>query len=129
MSSRRVTLIGAIPIPVGHEVEVTWYEVEERKVALFGSDTTETKSISAPIVVDQSTGIRYSMYEHFAHAGGYGEGKVNLERHALRTDLTPVERLFGRVIACSIVDVRFEGRGEGQFETELEISVDEAPFR
>lgn len=129
MSTRRVTLIGAIPIPVGHEVEVTWYEAEVLKVALFGSDTRETRSIEAPVVVDQTTGIRYAMLEHFAHAGSYGEGKINLERHDLRTDLEPADRVFGKVVACSIVDVRFEGRGEGQIETELVISLDEAPFR
>jgi hypothetical protein len=124
MAKRRIQLIGAHPIAVGNRVEVTWYRVETTSTSLFGAEKKEVEAISAPEVKDLTTGIRYGFYAHFTDRGTYRAGIINLETHEHRPNLHVAEKIAGEVVACSIVDVRFDGRGSDQVETELMIDVD-----
>ena len=43
MASRRLQLIGHVPIAVGSRVEVTWYRAETTGMSIFGSDKKEVE--------------------------------------------------------------------------------------
>ena len=123
MPTRRVHLIGPVPIPVGHRVEITWYQEEETTSGLLGGDKKKVTPIETPVVVDVETGIRYGLLAHFDEGGAYRGGRINIEEHRLRDSLVSTERLVGEVTACSIAQIRFEGRGYEQSETELILDV------
>lgn len=124
MSIRKIYVIGCVPIPVGHEVEVIWYDVEKISTGFLGGEKREVEPIEVPVVRDLQTGVRYGIYAHFSDAGLYRAGQINVERHALRSDLTETRKIRGTVQACSVVSVGFEGRAVEQVETELTIEVE-----
>jgi hypothetical protein len=123
MSTRTVRAIGCIPIPVGHEVEVTWYEVETISTGFLGGEKKDVVPIEIPVIRDVETGIRYGFLAHFVERGSYRAGEINVERHVLRGDLNVRDSLRGTVTACSIVSIGFEGRAVDQVETEIVIEV------
>lgn len=123
MATRTFRVIGSIPIPVGHEVEVRWYDVETISTGLLGGEKREVNPIEIPVIRDVETGIRYGFYAHFVERGSYRGGQINVESHVLRSDLNEREAIRGNVTACSIVSVGFEGRAVDQVETELTIEV------
>jgi hypothetical protein len=123
MSTRTIRSIGCIPIPVGHEVEVTWYEVETISTGFLGGEKKEVEPIDVPVIRDVETGIRYGFFAHFVERGSYRAGEINVERHVLRSDLSVRDSVRGTVTACSIVSIGFQGRAVDQVETELTIGV------
>ncbi|MEM9187785.1 MAG: hypothetical protein AAGF12_01315 [Myxococcota bacterium] len=123
MSQERVQLIGAYPIPMGHRVEVTWYQAEEMATSFLGQDKKKVEKIDAPVLVDVDTGVRYGLLAHFDEGSGYYGGRINIEQHTLRSNLVPIRSLKGTVVSCSIAQIRFEGRGFEQDETELVIET------
>ena len=123
MPTRRVHLIGPVPIPVGHRVEITWYQEEETTTGLLGGDKTKVTPIETPVVVDVETGVRYGLLAHFDEGSAYRGGQINIQEHRLRDSLVSTEHLVGKVTACSIAQIRFEGRGYEQSETELTLDI------
>ena len=123
MPTRRVQLIGPVPIPVGHRVEITWYQGEEVTTGLLGGDKKKVTPIETPMVIDIDTGIRYGLLAHFDEGSAYRGGQINVAEHRLRDNLVSTERVTGKVTACSIAQIRFEGRGYEQSETELTLDV------
>ena len=101
MPTRRVHLIGPVPIPIGHRVEITWYQEEETTTGLLGGDKKKVTPIETPVVVDAETGIRYGLLAHFDEDSAYRGGQINLQEHRLRDSLVSTDRLTGTVIACS----------------------------
>jgi len=124
MAEERLQLIGSIPLPIGHEVELTWFHEEKVSIGLLGGETRKKVDIDTPLVVDRTTGIRYGAFAHYVGTGAYRAGQINVSNHTMRDDLVPRRVLRGKVRACSIVDIRFEGRESGQMETELVIDED-----
>lgn len=126
-----IQLIGHVPIPQGHRVELVWYQEVVVQSRLFGGETTEVKELRDPVVTDLSTGIRYGALVHFVspHGSifGHSSGTINVKTHTLRADLTPVRTLRGTVRSCSVVALR-DAFGQGyteDVETQLEIEADE----
>ncbi len=125
-----IQLIGHVPIPKGHRVELVWYQEEVVKSGLFGGETTEVRELRDPVVTDLSTGIRYGALVHFVspHGSVFGSssGTINVKSHTLRADLTVVRALRGLVRSCSVVAVR-DAAGQSftdDVETQLEIEAD-----
>ncbi len=79
MTTRRVTLVGSVPIPVGHRVRVTWYEAESPG-GFFRSSQPTMETLEAPVVVDLHTKIRYGALIHFRADGGVQAGATSSSR-------------------------------------------------
>ncbi len=124
MSTRTIVFIGSLPIPVGHQVEVTWYEVETVSTGFLGGEKKEVDPIAVPLVLHVDAGIRYGFLKHFVDRGSYRAGEINVERHVLRSEMRERDKIRGTVKACSIVSIGFEGRGVDQLETELTIELE-----
>lgn len=116
---RKVSLIGVAPIPVGHEVEITIYDIESGS-RLFG---LKKHPIKVPRVRDLETDI---VYGHVAHhlQGSIKPNKVNVKSSKLREGLTPRAAFNGIVAACQITAVSNE-EGFVHMETLLVIEVEE----
>jgi hypothetical protein len=120
---KRIVLIGAFPIPVGHVVEITWFRIETAATGLLGKHKTKVESLHSPQVRDLTTGIRYAVHAQFSDGVGFKPGSINLQRHEDRPGLVVDQRAAGSVVSCSIVDLRWDARGSSQIETELVIDV------
>ncbi len=130
MKKKRVHILGRVPIPVGHQACVTWYTSESTSIGFLGGKKTESRRLVDPVIVDLDTGIRYGVWEHYVAGGGFRNGIINVDEHTLRSELVVAEQISGKVTGCSIVDIRLEGLGGSQAETEIEIVDDQAgPFR
>jgi hypothetical protein len=123
MAHQRILLIGAFPIPVGHEVEITWYRIETAATSLLGKDKTKVQPLHSPEVRDLTTGIRYAIYAQFSDGGAYKPGSINLQRHETRPGLVADQKVAGKVVSCSIVDLRWSSRSSSQVETELVVDI------
>lgn len=93
----------AAPIPVGHRVELHFYE---RDLGFFSFNFCEQTDM--PLVCDLDTGIDYAPAWLFKH-----EPREMLEKDARRVlelspSVKPTRSITGRVIACRIIS-GFEG--------------------
>ena len=96
-----LVVLYAVPIPVGHRVEVRWYaQVSSR---LFGG-TAETPREHEPQIVDLDTGIEYAS-DH-AYAGGEGKRPDTPLELAPTITAAPGRVLRGVVRACRVIHVR-----------------------
>ncbi len=124
---RVVHLLGVLPIPVGHEVEVRVFLLD---TALFGKKLEP--QLQDPLIVDLDTGIVYGEAWHFGKVSGIvNDVQQNLPLEP-RADLQVYERWRGRVTATRIAVV---GGGAGQSDsfTQTSISImpneEQAPYR
>jgi hypothetical protein len=101
MAHQRIVLIGAFPIPVGHQVEITWYRVETAATSLLGKDKTKVQPLHSPEVRDLTTGIRYAIYAQFSEGAAYKPGSINLQRHEVRPGLVADQRVAGKVAGAT----------------------------
>ena len=98
-----VVVVYAAPIPIGHRIEVTWYQLVERGLA--GQTRTDERPAQASIR-DLDTGIEYDTDWVF---GGGGKPRPDTP-HDVETE--PLEgfrvhrRLAGTVRRCRIVTLR-----------------------
>ncbi|KOU01357.1 hypothetical protein ADK88_31015 [Streptomyces sp. NRRL F-2295] len=91
----------AVPIPVGHTVEVTEYADTRPEKKRKGWDLSE--AFRHPVVLDLDTGIRYMNHVHASRAGN--SFAANPYPLTPRADLV-VSRVYrARVTACTIVAV------------------------
>ena len=60
-SYQAIRVAAAVPIPVGHRVEVRWFSYEQ---STFFSSTPEVRELAIPLIVDLDTGIEYTSGEH-----------------------------------------------------------------
>jgi hypothetical protein len=116
-----VHMMGVVPIPVGHRVEV---RVVCRDVAVFGTKL-EPQPL-APLVVDLDTGIVYGESWHFQEISMYQPGIPRLELPMVpRHDLREAGRWHGRVTATRVAWI---GGGASSYpQTSLAIAPEEAP--
>lgn len=96
-----LVVLYAVPIPVGHRVEVRWYT--QISSPLFGG-SRETARHHEPVIVDLETGIEYAS-DH-AYTGG------EVKRPDEPVELSPVltgessRVLRGTVRACRVMHIR-----------------------
>lgn len=124
-SSRTVTLIHAVPIPVGHKVEVTYYVAVSESLSIFGATKTSKKQLGSPRVRDLDTGIVYGHWLHHSDGGAIFNGKINVPSLDLRSDAKVSERFKGTVKACQVTAVSFGKTGHDfvHLETHLVVEV------
>ena len=96
---RDVHAVGVIPIPRGHEIEVTVFAEEE---GVFSKSWTPRPG--QPLVVDQTDGVTYGHAWHYEKLTSYvsGETRPDLSR-SIRSDLKEHERIRGTVVSSRVV--------------------------
>lgn len=114
---RTVTVIGAVPIPLGHRIEVTWYE-RDKSPGFFGGGAPTVERLDHPRIQDLDTGIVYldAQLAHRLHPHGFQPGKVNTRAVGVPDDLRPAEVLVGKVTLCQLT-----AYSDDQVETWLEV--------
>lgn len=123
--NRNVAVIGALPIPVGHEVRSTWFEAREESMSFLGREKVSRKPLPTPRIEDLTTGIAYGHMAHYTDSGSIRSGTINVEQARVRSDLQTREVLQGVVKSCDVVVVSFDdaGREVHHIETHLVVEV------
>ncbi|MCB9562209.1 MAG: hypothetical protein H6708_17530 [Kofleriaceae bacterium] len=98
---RTILVLYAVPIPVGHRVEVRWYTQVSGK--LFGG-SKETAREHEPVVVDLDTGIEFAS-DHAYSGPGLKRPDEPVEMSEGITGV-PSTVLRGTVRACRVLHVR-----------------------
>src|SRR5262245_29851142 len=98
---QNVLVLYAVPIPVGHRVEVRWYTQVSSK--LFGGKQ-ETAREFEPVIVDLDSGIEYAS-DHAYTSGGMKRPDEPVELSSVVT-AEPSSVLRGTVRACRVIHVR-----------------------
>ena len=94
MTRRTIVVPGAVPIPVGHRVEVL---ILTRNVSVFGRDMQPQKS--DPLIFDQTTGIWYGFEWQLAS----GEAGLRLGYWPAPAANTEVAERFAGVVGACVV--------------------------
>jgi len=110
-------LVGALPIPVGHRVEVTYFGVTRDKRGLFGSSEPETEPVEPPRITDLETGVVYA-HGNFAKVP---QTFIRMDRSnvidlGVREEMSEAESFVGVVRTCQVTVLSNE-----QTETWLEV--------
>jgi len=98
---KEIVVLYALPIPVGHRVEVRWYTQMSSK--LFGG-RSETLREYEPVIVDLDTGIEFAS-DHAYTGGGVKRPDQPVEMSAVVTG-EPASTLRGTVRACRVLHIR-----------------------
>ena len=111
-------LIGVVPIPVGHEVEIRVFLVD---TAVFGSKLEP--QLDSPLVIDIDTGIQYGEQWIFKDSGDSNIGSLRANPLPLgpRSDLKEHGRWRGRVTAARVAWIE-GGSDRGFSQTALAIT-------
>lgn len=96
MSERTVTMLGAVPIPVGHQVECVLFA---RDVGVFSKDLQI--QANEPLIQDLDTGVYYGREWHFARSGSGADYHQPRLPHA-PAEAIVAERFVGRVTRCIV---------------------------
>jgi hypothetical protein len=95
---RDVHAIGVIPIPRGHEVEVTVFAEEE---GVFSKSWVPRPG--QPSILDVTDAVTYGHAWHYERLSSYVSGEVREVPHAVRSDLKEHERIRGTVVSSRVV--------------------------
>jgi hypothetical protein len=118
---RTVQVLYHAPIPVGHRVEIQFF-----KDMSAGPAPSDHQVISeTPIITDLDTGVAYSAFAHYDHAGHLREWLRTPfpERLEPQPNVFFAERVTGRVLGCRIItDPRTPGKVEVM--TQLRVAPD-----
>ncbi len=98
-----VDIAFATPIPIGHQVELRWFE--ETSSGLFGTKEKDLPFI--PLVKDLSTGIEYVSSDLYPHAGGHAPQQPLELDNELKPELNEIRTLRGEVTACRVIMVQW----------------------
>lgn len=98
---QNLVVLYAVPIPVGHRVEIRWYTHVSTK--LFGG-TNETERDAEPVIVDLDTGIEFAS-DHAYPSGGLKRPNEPVDVSSVITG-EPSRVLRGKVRACRVIHVR-----------------------
>jgi NAD(P)H-hydrate repair Nnr-like enzyme with NAD(P)H-hydrate epimerase domain len=113
---QKYVVIFQAPIPVGHRVELVWYEVVVD--GLFGTSRKERPH--EPVITDLDTGIVY-VSDRLLVTPGMKRPKEPLEvSDGLDGDAKEVRRVRGVVRACRVVTIR--SFSDVDLQTELTIA-------
>jgi len=122
--ARKIALIGSLPIPVGHDVEVTWYASREESMSFLGREKVSKKDLPTPVVRDLNTGIVYGHLAHYREDGGIYPGRINVDEPTLRFNLQPRERFAGVVRQCQVIVISFDSAGRDFQHVETHLVVE-----
>ena len=118
---RTVQVLYHAPIPVGHRVEIQFF-----KDMSAGPSPSDHQIISeTPIITDLDTGVAYSSFAHYDHAGQLRDWLRSPfpERLEPQPKVFFAERVTGRVLGCRIItDPRTPGKVEVM--TQLRVAPD-----
>jgi hypothetical protein len=98
-----------VPIPVGHRVELTWFERTQER--LFGADQQYVDD-DEPYIRDLDTGIAYTVGWHHYESVLMPGHNTRMPAEALPT-LRAVSQVVGRVTACQITTTNRAALGSG----------------
>ena len=113
---QKYVVIFQAPIPVGHRVELVWYEIVV--AGLFGKSRNERPH--EPVITDLDTGIVYVSDRLFVTAG-MKRPKEPLEvSEQLDAGAKEVRRVRGVVRGCRVVTIR--SFSDADLQTELTIA-------
>lgn len=97
-----------LAIPLGHQVEVRIYAVEE---GIFS--TAWVAKIDEPLILDRTTGVVYGADWHFQAINMYQSGTVRPDLPMeVRSDLREHARVVGTVRGCRVVWI---GGGDSRY--------------
>jgi hypothetical protein len=92
----------AVPVPVGHRVEITEFTAPEGR----SRGSADTQAHAHPAVLDLDTGIRYLNHVHVSAGNNGGNAfRPNAYPFEPRPDLSVARIWRGRVAACTVVEV------------------------
>jgi hypothetical protein len=114
--TEKFVVIFQAPVPVGHRVELAWYDIVD--AGFFGGTNRQTRP-HEPVVTDLDTGVVY-LSDRLLDTGGAKAPHTPLQVSGdLSTIAKPVKRLRGIVRACRVVTIR--SFGDIDLQTELTI--------
>ena len=113
----RIVAVYAAPVPVGHRVEVTWFEEVTR--GLGGGPPRIDQREHQPLIVDLDTGVRYETDWMLGASRRRSPDAPYEVGEVVRTELREARRLEGVVRSCRVVTVR--GFPEYDVQTLLEV--------
>lgn len=90
------------PIPIGHQVEVVWYEVIE--TGLLGKKARSWPH--EPLIIDVNTGIEYASERWLASTGVKHHGRPVEIGDELAAGVRVLQRLKGVVRKCRVITIR-----------------------
>jgi hypothetical protein len=88
-----VTVIGVVPIPAGHTIEVH----------TFASEELGGRKLNDPLIVDLDDGVTYGEHWHFASLNSFTIGKTIKLPAEVREDLRKGGKQMGRVAYAQVV--------------------------
>ncbi|WP_437723519.1 hypothetical protein [Sorangium sp. So ce861] len=105
MQPQTYTLQHVAPIPIGHRVELQFFE-EAQFAGLFKKDQAQV-NVNEPLVRDLDTGVIYASHWHFVERASMTQAtlfaKVNTYPPNPLPSLKPAGRVLGRVLACRVL--------------------------
>ena len=121
MSKDAVTVhvLGMAPIPVGHRVEIRWYQ---ELVATPLGGRQKRQEPQKPWIKDLDDGVIYAGHWLFVAGGVYGD-RVNVGTRELRPTLELTRSLVGRVLSTQVVTV---STSDMTIETMLVVAPDQS---
>ena len=111
-----LVVMQAVPIPVGHRVEVVWHE--EVRPGLAGQTRVDWRP-HQPVIRDLDTGVEYATDWGFGHGGRSGPDLPGEVEEELLADFRVRERRTGIVRRCRVVTVHTQ-RTEVQTHLSIE---------
>ena len=101
--TEKFVVIFQAPVPVGHRVELVWYDLHD--AGFFGGTNRKTRP-HEPVVTDLDTGIVY-LSDRLLFSLGSKSPDTPLEvSEGLSESAKPVKHLRGIVRACRVVTIR-----------------------
>lgn len=115
-----VVVMYQAPIPIGHQVEVVWYEIIES--GLLGKKSRSWPH--EPLITDINTGIEYASERWLASIGVKHTGRPVDIGDELAAGARVLQRLRGYVRKCRVITVRGH---EYDVQTALSIEAESKP--
>jgi hypothetical protein len=139
VTTRNVFCAFTAPIPVGHRVEITFFErhVELREGIFTDKTRMERRPVpNEPLVRDLDTGIVYADEIHFQKPAELGNHEqVEAYRASLcrglapASDMVAVETIRGRVHECTIIGNLWVYADDRRSHTRLVVELEAAGYR
>lgn len=111
-------LVTLAPIPVGHRVQILWYEIVES--GLFS--TSRVMRPHEPIVIDQNTSVVYCSDRSFSRGNTKAPNEPFEVSEALAHGAQLARRVEGTVRACRVITIRTFS--DIDVQTELTVELD-----
>lgn len=115
-----VVVMYQAPIPIGHQVEIVWYEIIES--GLLGKKARSWPH--EPLITDVTTGIEYASERWLVSSGVKHGGRPVEVGDELAPGARVLQRLKGYVRKCRVITIRGH---EFDVQTHLSIEPESKP--